>query len=344
MTAPLAMPVIESSQVAEVRRAAVGMARSQGFDEAATGRVALVVTEACTNLIKHGTGGEVLLQAVADAPQGHGLEMLALDHGRGMASVAASLRDGHSTAGSLGTGLGAMARAADVLDVYSTPDRGTAVLARLWPQRPSIRQPAQPAPTAQVGGVCVPRPGEAMSGDGWDALLTADGGRIMVADGLGHGPDAAAASAAALSVFRAQPQAGLPDLLTEAHAALRSTRGAALAVAEVSFSQQQVRYAGIGNISGLVWSPASSRNMVSHNGTVGHELYRVQEFVYPWPEGAMLLMFSDGLTSQTRPDGYPGLAQRDPALTAGVLYRDFKRGRDDATVVVMRPWQAMQPL
>jgi hypothetical protein len=48
----------------------------------------------------------------------------------------------------------------------------------------------------------------------------------------------------------------------------------------------------------------------------------------------MLLMFSDGLGSKTSAAGYPGLQNRHPALMAGVLFRDFRRTRDDNTVLV----------
>ena len=76
--------------------------------------------------------------------------------------------------------------------------------------------------------------------------------------------------------------------------------------------------------------------MVSHNGTVGHVTRKVQEFVYPWLPGALVIMHSDGLGTQWSLERYPGLALRDPALIAGVLYRDFQRGRDDVTVLVAR--------
>ena len=47
-------------------------------------------------------------------------------------------------------------------------------------------------------------------------------------------------------------------------------------------------------------------------------------------------MHSDGLTTHWTLERLPGLAARHPSLIAGVLYRDFKRGRDDVTVVVAR--------
>ncbi len=63
---------------------------------------------------------------------------------------------------------------------------------------------------------------------------------------------------------------------------------------------------------------------------------KFQEFAYPFPKGATLVMHSDGLISRWTLDAYPGLAAHDPALVAGVLYRDFQRGRDDVTVLVAR--------
>lgn len=98
------------------------------------------------------------------------------------------------------------------------------------------------------------------------------------------------------------------------------------------------RFAGVGNISGSILGPDEGRSisMVSHNGIVGHTLRKVQEFTYEWPEGALLVMHSDGLTSHWRPRQYPGLASCHPGLVAGILYRDFNRGRDDVTVVAAR--------
>ena len=76
--------------------------------------------------------------------------------------------------------------------------------------------------------------------------------------------------------------------------------------------------------------------MVSHNGTAGHAAGSIHEFTYPVPPQSTIVMFSDGLGTRWDLTPYPGLAQRSPALIAGVLYRDFSRRRDDVTVVVAR--------
>jgi hypothetical protein len=93
----------------------------------------------------------------------------------------------------------------------------------------------------------------------------------------------------------------------------------------------------VGNIAARIYDGSLSRhNLVSLNGTAGHQCERIQEFNYPWPEDGLLILHSDGLSTSTGLETYPGLAARDPALIAGVLYRDFCRGRDDATVVVVK--------
>jgi hypothetical protein len=75
------------------------------------------------------------------------------------------------------------------------------------------------------------------------------------------------------------------------------------------------------------------------NGTVGHSMGRVQQFTYPYDKQAELIMHSDGLATRWSVEQYHGLASRHPALLAGVLFRDYSRKRDDATIIVSRIWK-----
>ena len=307
-------------------------ARALGFADKDTGNLALVVTEAATNLVKHAVGGQLLWRAL-ECDHGAGLEILALDRGPGIPNVGECLRNGYSTAGSPGTGLGAIVRLATEFDIYSLPGKGTALLARLWSGRLSGSRPAS---ALELGVVCLAKPGEQICGDGWTQVAQADRQVLLLADGLGHGLDAAAAAQAAVQVLREHPALAPAALIEAAHAALRSTRGAALAAAELNPGQQAVRFAGVGNIAGVVFNAGSRRHLVSHNGTVGHTLRKVQEFSVPWSPGALLILHSDGLATHWDLTAYPGLVGRDPSLIAGVLYRDYTRGRDDVTVLVLK--------
>ncbi len=323
----------EASQAGGARRAVARLAARLGFTETEAGKAALVATEAANNLVTHATDG-VLLLGELDVGGSAGIEVLALDRGPGMADVARCLRDGYSTAGTPGGGLGAISRLAAFVDVYSHQPTGTALVARLWHGRPPL--PDKSSDRLRVAAVCAPKPGEEVCGDAWAAVRRGGRAVVLVADGLGHGPDAADASRAAVRVVEGNAQLGPVPLLQAVHAALRGTRGAAVAVAEVSLDDRVVRYAGVGNIAATVLAGGATRSLVSHNGTLGHQAHRFQEFTYPFPAGATLVMHSDGLQSRWSLGAYPGLAVRDGALVAGVLYRDFQRGRDDVTVLVAR--------
>lgn len=322
-----AVAVDEPSQVAQARRAGAALAGAIGLDEERTGRLSLVVTESGTNLLRHAGGGQILLRAV----NGHGdaaVEMLALDRGPGMANVARCLEDGYSTAGGAGTGLGAMRRLSTLFDLYSRQGRGTAILSRVG---------AAPARRGMiVEGVCVAAKGEEQCGDAWDEERRIDGVTILVVDGLGHGPAAAAASATAVAAFREARGQAPARRLEAVHAAMRSTRGGAGAVADVDLRQRQVRFAGIGNIGAVVVDGDAPRFLMSHNGTLGHTVRRIDEVSAAWPARGLLLMYTDGLATPRELGAYPGLLERHPSLVAGVLWRDLARGRDDVTVVVAK--------
>lgn len=329
-----AITVVDESQVAEARRIATRLAEKHGFREEDFARVALVVTELATNLVKHGAGGELIVGAYEDS-SGSSVECLALDKGPGIANVAAALRDGHSTAGSAGTGLGAISRGSHLLDIYSRPGLGTAILARLQQGRPD-RDPAGRTPTASLGAVSLPKPGETECGDAWSIRPRANGVTLMVADGLGHGPLAAEAAAAAVRVFDADYRLPSTEILKRMHLALRPTRGAAVAIADLDMERRRISFAGIGNVAGIIVSSSGMRQMVSHNGMVGHMIKRIQEFSYPFDGTPLVVLCSDGLSTRWSLDAYPGLVQHHPTLIAGILYRDFRRGRDDVTISVAR--------
>jgi hypothetical protein len=262
--------------------------------------------------------------------------MLALDQGPGIADPGRCFQDGYSTAGSAGTGLGAIARLSSRHEIYSRPDQGTVLMAHLW-KRGHAGGPQVPPSRFSVSGVSVALPGEEDCGDDWIFQESGLCARLTLADGLGHGPLAADAARGAIRTAREQPQEPAPALLERIHGALRPTRGAAVAIAEIDSSAQVLRCVGVGNIAGAIMPELGPmRRLVSHDGTAGHEVRKIREYTYPWDSRSLLVMHSDGLQTQWSFDRYPGLLHRHPSLIAGVLYRDYTRRRDDVTVVVAR--------
>ena len=323
-----AIDVHERSQVGAARREAVRLAESIAVGAATVDRLALTVTEAATNLVKHAREGRILLAPLVQV-DARGVEVIALDRGPGMANVAASMRDGHSTAGSPGLGLGSISRLASGLAIYSQAGHGTVLRIEVWNQVRAARA------EVVAGGVCVPKSGEEVSGDAWTASAWEETHRLLVVDGLGHGPDAAMAANAAVRVAGERPELAPDALVSAMHAALRSTRGAAASVASVSARTSSGIYAGVGNIRGFVREQDAVRHLVSHNGTLGQQVRKIQPFDFAFPKNALLVMHSDGIASHWSFDAYPGLARRHPGVIAAVVYRDHARARDDATVAIL---------
>ena len=323
-------PVADTSQIGAARRAAADLCVRLGFGETEAGKVAIAVSEAATNILKHAQHGEILLRPLHSGAA-RGIEIIALDRGPGIASLPASMADGTSTAGSYGVGMGAMQRLSCEFDIYSSPGKGTAIMMALW-QRSAERS----LDALLHGAVCLPMRGEDIPGDSWALAVDATGATVLVADGLGHGPLAAEASELACVVTMARPEQTVAVLLEDAHAALRATRGAAAAAVRIDMLRDELRFAGIGNISAHLFAGGERRQLVSHNGIVGSNMRKVQEFPSTWARDGLLVLHSDGLTARWDLNDYYGLAACHPAVVAAVLYRDFTRGRDDVTVLVLR--------
>ena len=320
----------DPSRVGEARRLAMTFGSRVGLGESEQGNLSIAVTEIASNTVNHAGGGELLLRTLEDDGRA-GVEALFVDSGVGIASLSEAFRDGYSTSGTMGTGLGAARRLVHELDLHSVPGAGTVVVLRQWKGGP-VRRTGR----LVVGSVCLPVAGEAESGDAWASLSSATRTLLLLVDGLGHGASAAEAATLAVSLFRANASRSAAEILALLHLGLRATRGAAVAIAEIDVARGAVDYAGIGNIAGRLLTSGGSRSMVSQNGIVGHQARPTQAFTYPWTGDTTLIMHSDGLKNQWKPEAYPGILRRDPALLAGLLYRDFARERDDSSVIVCR--------
>ncbi len=322
------LPIREASQVADARRRAVERARSLSLSDTASGRLSIVVTELATNLLKFGREGSILLGAYEDA-DGEGIQVLAFDKGPGMASVARSLEDGYSTAGSAGNGLGAVRRLSCGFAIESSPN-GTVVVARVG------AGPAARSGMPLWGTLEIPLAGEESCGDAVCIRRRPDGWTAIVADGLGHGPSAAEASVEAVRQFRRAENEEPSEIIARVHAGLRHTRGAAVAVARLDVGRATLSFAGIGNVAAAIATPGARQQLVSLPGTAGHNARKIQCFNYSFPPRGVFVMHSDGVSASWSLDATPGLLAAHPSVIAGVLFRDHARARDDASLIVAR--------
>lgn len=328
------LEVVEHSQVAEVRRLGAELGRAQGLGEQDLGRAALVATEAATNLVKYATQGTMTVSTFT-GDGATGVQFIAVDRGPGLRDFQLAARNGHSTGGSLGLGLGVIVRASDLFDVYTLPGQGSALLSRVLKDRL--------VPTPGLGGLELgarqaPIRGEFECGDAWACHRAGRLHRLCVVDGLGHGPLAASAAKDALAAFNDARESDSPaDIINRCHQALRSTRGAVMAVAAIDLQAGELSFAGVGNIGAVVYPAAGpAAHLLSTEGIVGYQIRSIRGTQRPWSRGDTIVLSSDGLSSRWSMIRYPDLLLRHPVVTASVLFRDFARDTDDATVVVAR--------
>jgi anti-sigma regulatory factor (Ser/Thr protein kinase) len=323
--------VEDPSSVGRVRRVVSRLAEQLGFDETRTAELALAVTEMGTNLDKHADRGVVLVRSLRAATE-FAIEVVAMDRGPGIANVAHVRRDGESTSGTLGIGLGAVARLADSCDIASDPGRGTVLAARFHPRRlPLAGMPADAAGLTRAIG------GEDVCGDSYAVRRGTGRLTLMMCDGSGHGPLAAFASQAAVRLFCERESSSPEEMVARIHAELRGTRGGAVAVADVDLVARKVRFAGLGNIAGAVLTDTRKQGMISVPGVAGHQAHALRAYEYEMPPGAAVVLHSDGLTERWTVGRDDGLLTGSPIVIAMALLRDAGVRKDDACVLVGKP-------
>lgn len=326
------LPIEDISQVGHARRTAQKLAEQAGFDEADCGRVALVTTELASNILKHAQSGELHVRVLPGDVSGDassavpGVEIIAIDRGKGF-DVQNCMADGFSSRGTQGIGLGSILRQAQVFDVHSDA-RGSALLARFFPRKSVVKD-------LRMGITQQSLHDDPACGDVWEVAVKGQQVAIMMIDGLGHGPEAEEAGMAGARAFMRNPFADPGVLLEDLHFDMRGSRGGAAALALFDSASGKLRFIGIGNIGATLIGDDKTRGIPSHPGIVGLQYRKIPPIDYADCTGQLLIMFSDGLQSRWNLRDYPGLMYRHPAIIAAVLHRDYCRGRDDVTVLVM---------
>jgi anti-sigma regulatory factor (Ser/Thr protein kinase) len=323
--------VDDISAAGAARRQAGKLAGRLGYPPDRVAEIELVTTEVVSNVYKHAGGGMFVLRSVRHASHGV-VEILALDAGDGIADLPQAFEDGRSTAGSLGIGLGTVARLADSYDIASGPGRGTVLLARFLPDRG-----VDAAPQGIAAGLTRPIEGETVCGDAYAIRRDPNAPQrlwLMLCDGSGHGPLAASAAQAAVGAFCRSASPAPERLLHQVHDELRGSRGAAVAVAELDFAANTVRFAGLGNIAAFVVADGRKHGMVSLPGIAGYQASAIRAFDYALPEGATLVLHSDGLTDRWAAGDLDRRPAANPLVSAASLLRDAGRRHDDASVLL----------
>lgn len=327
---PQFINVTDRRQVLEATDAIIELSEFLGFSKEQQSNLAIAVSEAGTNLIKHTCrkGGEIIILAEKKLDSVC-IEFIAIDNGPGIANTDIVLTDLYSTTDTMGTGLGAIKRLMDEFYIYSYPDKGTVIMAKMWLNSRLV------LPQIEYSVINKPKTHEEVSGDNWAIREDMEPIKVLVVDGLGHGKDAAVSADKAVDIFLVN-NAPLDKLVEIIDQNLRNIRGTVLSIAELIPEQEEINFISIGNIFNRIIIGDNTVTLFNHYGTVGVILSTLEIKKYKWPSMALLIMHSDGLTTHWDLKDYPGLTYAHPSIIAAILYRDYNRGNDDIVVMVIR--------
>ncbi|MFD0764420.1 ATP-binding protein [Mucilaginibacter lutimaris] len=308
------------------------MATEGGMDVAKINQLDLIVAEMTSNLFKYSNDGELLMGVFPNNGSPY-VELISIDNGPGMMNPARMMQDGVSTSNTLGHGLGSMKRLSDTFELYSQIGWGTIVLSRVYsqPEKAKLKNDVIIRP------IVVYKPGEKTSGDGFIYKKTDKYTKVMLADGLGHGPEANKAVNEAAAAFKVFPDYSPTETIRFIHNAIKKTRGAVINITAYDYSRKVWTTTGVGNISARLSGPVNFKNHMSYNGIVGHNIPNtMNDQDYKADEFNQVMLCSDGIKTRIDMARYPMMYKYDLTVLAAAIYKDHARRNDDMSVVMAK--------
>ncbi|MEI7832285.1 MAG: ATP-binding protein [bacterium] len=321
------------SNVSAARSEFRPLTESLGFTPEKCDEIALVITELATNLIKHAHGGTLTLTPLDDAGR-LGLQIESSDNGPGIADVKQALTDRYSTTGTRGTGLGAVNRLMDELEITSQLGRGTHIVCRKWVQQQIMSN--RPCPLA-FGVSTRPRRIGTDNGDAFVVKQWGESALVGVIDGLGHGEFAHQAALVARQYTESHYDLPLANIFLGVDRACHSTRGVVMALARFDWGQGRLTFASVGNIEARVFPDAAPYSFAVRRGVIGlNAAPKAVVTEHLWPLENILVLHSDGLRTHWSWKDFPGVADKSAQLLAQELMQKLAKDEDDATVLVVK--------
>jgi len=181
-------------------------------------------------------------------------------------------------------------------------------------------------------------PGQSTSGDLHAVIPRPRGAIVAVADGLGHGHEAAIAAKVAINTFAARADLSLLDAVRRCHEALIGTRGVAICVAYLEWSDETLTWLSIGNVAALLLHADDHGNIqrehvLMRNGVVGHRLPPLRSATHPIRRSDLLILATDGVRERFETD--VRFAAPPQEIADHILAR-YGKLSDDALVLVAR--------
>jgi serine/threonine-protein kinase RsbT len=129
---PLELPLRVAEDVVRVRQETRTRAVRAGFGIVDQTKIVTAASELARNTVVHGGGGLARIEALSRADGRRGVRLTFADEGPGIADIEQALRDGFTTGGGLGLGLGGARRLSNEFEIDSAPGRGTRITITRW--------------------------------------------------------------------------------------------------------------------------------------------------------------------------------------------------------------------
>ncbi|GAA4328856.1 serine/threonine protein kinase [Mucilaginibacter gynuensis] len=308
------------------------IATDGGIAPARINALDLIVAEMTSNLFKYSDDGELLMGVFPNGGNPY-VELISIDNGPGMVNPTRMMQDGVSTSNTLGHGLGSMKRLSDTFELYSQIGWGTIALSRVYSDPERIKEKSK----VIMRPIVVYKPGEKTSGDGFTFKQTDKFLKMMLADGLGHGPEANFAINEAANAFKVFPDYSPTETIRFIHSSIKKTRGAVINILGYDFSRRVWTSAGVGNIAARVFGPVNFKNHMSYNGIVGHNIPNtMNDQDYAVEDYNQVMLCSDGIKTRIELMRYPMMYKYDLTILAAAIYKDHARRNDDMSVVIAK--------
>lgn len=191
-------------------------------------------------------------------------------------------------------------------------------------------------PCLQWEVISRPSPGEALCGDLHLVASNSTGCVVAVADGLGHGDEAAHAAQRALQIVAENVEEHVIALMRLCHDGLRDTRGVTMSLASFHTEDSMMTWLAVGNVQGLLVradSQAPQEELLMRGGVVGAQLPPLQAAVLPVSSGDVLVLATDGIRSGFEKEVF---RSDSPQRIAERIANQHGKNSDDSLVLVAR--------
>jgi phosphoserine phosphatase RsbX len=160
---------------------------------------------------------------------------------------------------------------------------------------------------------------------------------VAAIDGLGHGPEAAAAAREAARLLHLHAEQSPLEIVQRCHQGLRGSRGVVMSLASFDKTTGSLTWLGVGNVEGVLMRARGSDlpdgALIVRGGVLGYQLPQLRAAELPVLEGDTLILSTDGIRGGFANDLDLG---GEPELLAESIVTRYAKRSDDALVVVVR--------